>query len=103
MRKVLAVISILALAIVLTACSQIKYGTVHDKAFHPAYWTTQYNCYSYSKEGACTMNVPSQVYYPPEYSFDLYVDKDHHGWHDVTEGAYNKYNVGDYYDEEGKK
>jgi hypothetical protein len=72
-------------------------GRVHDKRYTAEYWYTTYQCYSYDKNGACTVNMPVQHHQGPTYCIDLYTSKDDHEWKCMDENTYLSYEVGDWY------
>jgi len=102
MLKKLVPLAIAGMAVLALAGCGPTSGTIHDKDHREGYYYTTYHCYSYDKNGSCTMNLPQQNYQPPTWSFDLYASEDDHGWHSVNEDTYNRYEVGDYYGEEEK-
>jgi len=99
MRRSVAVL-VLAVALVLTACSSIHSGYVTRKEYHPAYTTstTTNTCYSRDSKGICTFSMPSTTvnHFPERYTLSLQLD-DKTGWVDVSPGEYESYEIGDYY------
>lgn len=100
MRKALAALSAVTLALVLAGCSAISTGTVTSKDYDPAWQQTvyDYHCMSRNKDGVCTYNapIPRTVYYPESYTLNL-KDGEKTGWVNVSEGEYEDYEVGDHY------
>lgn len=91
MKKILMA----ALAVLLTACSQMESGIVVSKMYHPesGYWSSM--CVSYGQYG-CTMSMPVYNTIPQSWEFALR-DGDDTGYRDVTEQEYHEYKVGDRY------
>lgn len=83
------------LLLALSACAP-THGVVHDKRYEPPYQYSTSQCYSYNKNGVCTLNMPTWHTHPASYSFDLYDGKDH-GWREVDPESYQRYKIGDTY------
>lgn len=94
--KRLSAVGLIALALLLSACSSISSGIITDKVSEPGhYWTTQ-QCVSYNAKGVCTVWMPQTHYDDPDWRFDIR-DGDKSGWVYVSEDTFNRYEVGDYF------
>jgi uncharacterized protein YceK len=95
MRRVLAV-AVLVGALALAGCSAISSGTITEKHHRDGYYYTTQVCSAYDKNGACTVYVPIQNWQPPAWWFDIRY-QDTEGFVYVSEDAYERYEVGDFY------
>lgn len=95
LRKVIAV-SLIALVILLSACSSIERGTITSKVAEPGMYMTQQSCAGYNKQGVCTVWVPITTYDDPDWRFDIR-NENQTGWVYVTEETFNQYEVGDFF------
>lgn len=91
-KKLVTAAALVVATLALVGCSSISSGTIHNKQANPAIWSTQ--CYPVGKVVTC-----HPIYIPASWEFDLYQSKDTHGWHQVSESTYEKYQIGDYYSE----
>lgn len=85
---------VLALLLLLTACSPIDSGRITGKHHSDAYWYTTTVCV-----GKPLICHPQVNYVPARWSFDLEQD-DETGWANVSEETFAEYDVGDMYDPE---
>lgn len=91
-------IALLVVVLALVACTAPKQGVVYDKKYHAAYTYTTWNCYSYNKQGVCTLNMPSSNYVPESWELCLR-DGDEEGCRHVDQTTYHKFRIGSYYRE----
>ena len=87
------------MALLLVGCSSIDAGVITAKKYSPAYEYYTQQCYSYDKNGMCTVSMPVKQTIPESFKFDIRNDNGDTGWVYVHSSEYEKFNVGDYYGE----
>lgn len=78
-------------------------GIVSKRTYQAAHTEVEWNCYSRDKDGNCTLNVPSDIYYPDKWYLTAVTHdtdskgKVHTRTHTlrVTEAEFNACKVGD--------
>lgn len=102
MKKIFTVFVVLGLLLVaLVACSPISRGTIVDKKYHEAYeYPVQY-CAMYDPKDLtkCAMYGTRYEQVSEKWSFDL-VQGEREGWAYVSKAIWDRYEIGDYFDQE---
>lgn len=83
------------LAVLLTACSPIKSGTLVEKDYQPSYESTYLMCSMYDAKSNCAVWVPVTQDNPESFHFKLREGEDT-GWRSVSKATYESYEVGSY-------
>jgi len=78
------------------ACTEPEKGTVYGKWYYPESQWVQMTCASYRKNGTCAVQVPVIQTDPERWSIGLR-DGEEEGQRTVTEGEYERCQVGDEY------
>lgn len=92
---------VIVAALALSGCSAINAGYITKKEYSPSYTYYVNQCFSYNKDGLCTMNIPQPRTHPESWSFDL-KNGDATGWSYVSESMFDAHEVGDWFDASGK-
>ena len=95
MNKIRTALLVMVLALT-AACTAPEKGVVYQKKYHAAYTYTTWHCYSYNKQGICTLNMPQSNYVPESWELCLR-DGEEEGCRSVDQTTYHKYRVGSYY------
>lgn len=95
MRRV-GVGALVALALLLTACSSIDRGTITAKVIEPAHTTISSSCVPVGKVMVCT---PHTIYDDEDFRFDIQLE-DETGFVYVDENTFNQYDEGDFYEQQ---
>lgn len=87
-------LAILTSCMLMAGCSQIKYGTVTDKSYHPAWtqYTTTQQCSGTPPNRIC-VPIVTPTFWPESYQLRLKNNQDE-GWRSVTREEYDRYKVG---------
>ena len=96
MKKILALL-LLSATLLLAGCSAISAGRITEKVIEPANTWIQMVCSGYNDKGFCSVWVPVYHYDDQDWRFDI-SDGEQEGFVYVTEGTFNYYNVGDWFE-----
>lgn len=99
--SILVIIMVIGL-VILTGCEYdygTKQGTIVDKKYNEAYTSTTYTT---TWTGKCMISIPMTRYNPENYNIKIQKEEDGETkecWVQITKEEYEKYKIGDYYNQ----
>lgn len=94
MKKIIAIVTIVASAFVMTGCSSINQGRITEKVFTDEREWSENKCIKKNAQNSCIQYKTVKKETEETYRFNLIKGKET-GWVYVNEEDYNKHNVND--------